>query len=72
MKNFVVSYIDWHENELYMRTISAESELAAIKMAFADKYGECNFDEQNTVEEVKCEAFNMDSMLGVIEIGSPL
>lgn len=72
MRNFCVSYINFFDNDMHMRTISATNEINAVLSVFQDKYSSDNFEGCDTLEKVKSRAFDMDFMVGVIEIGSPL
>lgn len=71
MKRFACSYIDWFDNELETRIVSADTWVAAFKKAFGNRYQNItNADESEpkTIEEAKQNAFNCDSMIEVIEI----
>lgn len=70
MKRFVVSYIDWFNNELYSHIINADDELQAIKTIAVEQYGfdSASVDSIENIEDFKGFCFDCDCMMNVIEV----
>ncbi len=69
MKTYVVGYISFYENELYLEQVSAENELDAI-LRHSSLSGHDYYKHVTTVQELQEEFFNGDSMVNVIEVKS--
>lgn len=70
MKRFVVSYIDWFNNDLQSYIYEAKDELEAIKAVAIEQ---CGFypeflEDIKDVESFKGFCFDSDCMMNVIEV----
>lgn len=78
MKNFVVGYLSFFDNELILEKIEAESDYEAIKKAMlnivSEEYRQDEIDFQNSEEypkkmsDLRDYFFNGDSVINVIEL----
>lgn len=64
-KQWAVSRIDWFDNDLITKIVTAENEKAAFNIAFPDYNF---FEETDSLEEAKKNAFDQDNMINVVEI----
>lgn len=69
MKNFVIAYINFFDNEILMKKVEAENETKAVIEYFTEQYG-YDFSEwaDVTLDEIQQLCFDYDSMVGVTEI----
>lgn len=68
MKRFVVSYVDFFENQLQMKEFQAESEVAALYMA-AEFFGVETGDFQATdAEDFEDWCFDGDCLMKAYEV----
>lgn len=68
MKRFVVSYVDFFENQLQMKEFQAESEVAALYIA-AEFFGVETGDFQATdAEDFEDWCFNVDRLMKAYEV----
>lgn len=63
---WVISWINWYDYELHSQIIDAPDEMTAYRKALAASGIDGDDEEFNTVEEVKCFAFNCDGMVNAI------
>lgn len=67
MKNYIVAYIPFHDNEMHMLRISAENEVAALVQGLIQEDWELS-DDLTSIKAIKDFAFNCDCMIGCIEV----
>lgn len=69
MKNFVIAYINFFDNEILMKKVEAENETKAVIEYLTKQYG-YDFSEwaDVTLDEIQQLCFDCDSMVGVTEI----
>ena len=66
---FVVSYINFYDNELKSEKVMADSLLEATKLAYLRLQGvEYEDNLPQKIESIKQEAFNCDGMVNAIQI----
>lgn len=66
MNNYVVAFISFHENELFMEEVMAETAVqAAIKYLNNELWG---LTEDMTLEQVKDQLFEADFMINVLNV----
>lgn len=66
MKNFVVGFLSFFDNEILLEKISANNAVEAmLKHSSIKGYV---FKENATIEEIQDEVFNSDAAISVIEI----
>lgn len=71
MKRWACSYIDWFDNELTTKIVSATNWLEAFMIAYPDRCANITNNDggpPETLEKAKENAFNCDSMIHVEEI----
>ncbi len=69
MKNFMIAYISFFDNEILMKKVEAENETKAVIKYLTEQYG-YDFSEWTdvTLDEIQQLCFDSDSMVGVQEI----
>lgn len=69
MKNFMIAYISFFDNEILMKKVEAENETKAVIKYLTEQYG-YDFSEWTdiTLDEIQQMCFDCDSMVGVQEI----
>ncbi len=67
MKQYVVSYISFSNNELISEVVQSTSEFEAAK-AYMERNGHEVYDDLFTLEKLKSFAFDCDAMIHAIEI----
>lgn len=70
MKRFVVSYIDWFNNDLHSHITNANNALEAIKTIAIEQYGfdSASVEDIEDIEDFKNFCFDCDCMMNVIEV----
>lgn len=69
MPYFIVGHIDWFSHDLALEKHEALSHVEAIKKH--SKVQDMDWGNAVTVEQMKVEAFNCDSMVASIEVEKP-
>lgn len=66
---FVISYINFFDNELHSEIITEDSLLGAIKVAYL-KHTDTEYEDDlpQEIENIKQAAFDCDGMINAIEI----
>lgn len=69
MKNYMVAFISFFDNEILMKKIEVEDKVAAVKKYLTEQYGYDFSDNSNiSLDEIQQMCFDCDSMVGVQEI----
>lgn len=66
MKNYVVAFLSFFDNEIILEKIQANNEVDAIKMHSQLKDWE--FQDNATLEDISDMLFNCDAVVSVIEV----
>ncbi len=69
-RTFVISWINFFDNRLESRKVTANNELEALVLAlrFCTGAEDWSYTEFKDAEAVKCKAFDCDSMVNALEI----
>lgn len=69
MKNYMVAFISFFDNEILMKKIEAEDKVATVKKYLTEQYGYDFSDNPDiSLDEIQQMCFDCDSMVEVQEI----
>ena len=67
MKKFAVSHIDWYDYVLVTKIVEAQDWKSALSIIWKEKLGE-EYPMPESLEECRQAAFDVDSMIEVVEV----